>query len=156
MNGSIENFNNWFGSKFWDKDTFADLEDIRTRSPHFVGQHNDLSAWKKRDKGLKQIKPVRMLKDTVEINSDKLPLTDGQIHFIRTVDNEGNISVLNEAFKVGGEFISEYVWATICLADRKMKVYYQAKDQNAAVLLKDFEYKLNEMVIPLKPDIWKS
>jgi len=30
MNGSIENFNNWFGSKFWDKDTFADLEDIRT------------------------------------------------------------------------------------------------------------------------------
>ena len=93
MNGSIENFNNWFGSKFWDKDTFADLEDIRTRSPHFVDQHNDLSAWKKRDKGLKQTKPVRMLKDTVEINSDKLPLTDGQIHFIRTVDNEANIVI---------------------------------------------------------------
>ena len=156
MNGSIENFNNWFGSKFWDKDTFADLEDIRTRSLHFVDQHNDLSAWKKRDKGLKQIKPVRMLKDTVEINSDKLPLTDGQIQFIRTVDNEGNISVFNEAFRVGGEFISEYVWATICLADRKMKVYYQAKEQNAAILLKDFEYELNEVAIPLKQDIWKS
>jgi len=97
-----------------------------------------------------------MLKDTVEINSDKLPLTDGQVHFIRTVDNEANISVLNEAFRVGGEFISEYVWATICLADRKMKFYYQAKDQNAAILLKDFEYKLNEVVIPLKQDIWKS
>lgn len=156
MNGSIENFNNWFGSKFWDKDTFADLEDIRTRSPHFVDQHNDLSAWKRRNKGLTQVNPSKMLKDTVEINSDKLPLTEGLIHFIRTVDNEGNISVLNEAFNVGGEFISEYVWATICLADRKMTVYYQAKDPNAAVLLKDFGYKLNEVVMPLKQDIWKS
>ena len=82
MNGSIENFNNWFGSKFWDKDTFLDLEDIRTRSPHFVDQHNDLSAWKRRNKGVTQVNPSKMLKDTVEINSDKLPLTDGQIHFI--------------------------------------------------------------------------
>jgi IS30 family transposase len=48
MNGSIENFNNWFGSKFWDRDTFSDWEDIRTRSPHFVDQHNDLSAWTER------------------------------------------------------------------------------------------------------------
>ncbi|MEA2074159.1 MAG: hypothetical protein U9O85_00220 [Euryarchaeota archaeon] len=83
-----------------------------------------------------------MLKDTVEINSDKLPLTDGQIHFIRKVDNEGSIS--------------EYVWATICLADRKMKVYYQAKDQNAAVLLKDFEYNVNVAINPIRQDIWKS
>jgi hypothetical protein len=156
MNGSIENFNNWFGSKFWDKYTFADLEDIRIRSPHFVDQHNDLSAWKKRDKGLKQIKPVRMLKETVEINSDKLPLTDRQIHFIRTVDNEGNISVFNEAFRVGGEFISEYVWATICLADQKMKVYYQAKDLNAAVLLKEVEYNVNVAINPIRQDIWKT
>ena len=82
MNGSIENFNNWFGSKFWDKDTFLDLEDIRTRSPHFVDQHNDLSAWKNRGKWLEQFKSVRMLKDATEIDFAKLPLTVGKIHFI--------------------------------------------------------------------------
>jgi Integrase core domain. len=47
MNGSIENFNAWFGAKFWEEETFVSLEDIRTRSKHFVSQHNDLSAWKK-------------------------------------------------------------------------------------------------------------
>lgn len=26
MNGSIENFNNWFGAKFWDKKTFTNPE----------------------------------------------------------------------------------------------------------------------------------
>jgi len=87
---------------------------------------------------------------------NKLPLTDGNIHFIRKVDNEGKINVLNEAFKVGGEFIGEYVWTTICLADRKMKVYYRAKDQDAAVLLKEFEYELNEEVRPLKQDILRT
>jgi len=37
------------------KETFTSLENIRARSLHFVGQHNDLSAWKKRDKELKNI-----------------------------------------------------------------------------------------------------
>jgi len=44
MNGSIENFNKWFGGKFREKETFTSLEDMRTKSKHFVGQHNDLSA----------------------------------------------------------------------------------------------------------------
>lgn len=97
MNGSIENFNNWFGAKlFWDKETFTGLENIRARSLHFVGQHNDLSAWKKRDKELKQIAPVRSLKNAMGINLDKLPLTDGKIHFIRKVDNKAGIK--KEAF----------------------------------------------------------
>ena len=109
-----------------------------------------------RTKGVTQVNPSKMLKNTVEINSDKLPLTEGQIHFIRTVDNEGGISVLNEAFKVGGEFISEYVWATICLAKQKIEVYYRAQDQDAAALMKEFDYNVNVAIIPIRQDIWKT
>ncbi len=140
MNGNIENFNNWFGAKFWDKETFTSRENIRARSLHFVDQHNDLSAWKKKDKELKQIAPVRLLKNAMGINLDKLPLTDGKIHFIRKVDNKAGINVLNEVFEVGKAFISEYVWATICLGKRKMGVYYRAQDWNAPALIKEFEY----------------
>jgi putative transposase len=156
MNGSIENFNKWFGEKFWEKEVFTSLEDIRTKSKHFVKQHNDLSAWKGRNNVLEQIKPTKILKDATEINLGKLTLTDGKIHFIRKVDNGGKINVLNEAFKVGEEFIGEYVWATICLRKQKMEVYYRAKDKDAVVLIKRFEYKLNEAVIPLRQDIWKT
>ncbi|MGP8330150.1 MAG: helix-turn-helix domain-containing protein, partial [Methanosarcinaceae archaeon] len=93
MNGSIENFNNWFGLKFWDKETFTDLEDMRTRSPYFVNQHNNLSAWKKRNEDLEQIKPVRMLKDATEINLNKLPLIEGMVHFIRQVNGRGMTAI---------------------------------------------------------------
>jgi hypothetical protein len=156
MNGSIENFNNWFGAKFWDKETFINLEDMRARSSHFVDQHNDLSAWKKEDEELKQIEPVRLLKNAVEINLNKLPLTDGKIHFIRKVDNRGEISVLNEVFKVGEAFISEYVWATICMGKQKMEVYYQAQDRNAPILIKKIEYDVNERISPIRQDIRKT
>jgi transposase InsO family protein len=156
MNGSIENFNKWFNAKFWEKETFTSLEDMRTKSTHFVCQRNDLSAWKKRDKGLEQIEPVRMLKDAAEINPDKLPVTDGKIHFIRMVDGAGQINVLNEVFKVGEAFISEYVWVTICLKKQKIEVYYRAQDQDAAALIKEFDYDVNEVVKPLRRDIWKT
>jgi len=156
MNGSIESFNGWFGSKFWDKDIFADLEDMRTMSLHFVDQYNDLSTWKKRDKGLEHIKPVRMLKNAAEIDLDKLPLTEGQVHFIRQVDTEGQINVLNEDFKVGKEFISEYVWSTVCTGKQKMEAYYRAQDQNVAMLIKEFDYTLSVEVEHIRNDIWKT
>ena len=101
---------------------------MRTKSLHFIDQYNALSAWKKRDKRLTRINPAKMLKDDVEINLDNLPLTDGKIHFIRNVDNEGGISILNEAFFLSNEFIGEYVWATIDLTQQRMRVYYQSKD----------------------------
>ena len=154
MNGSIENFNKWFGAKFWEKETFVSLEDIRTKSKHFVSQHNDLSAWKKRDKGLAHIEPVRLLKNAMEIYLDKLPLTEDKIHFIRQVSDGGRINVLNEAFNVGEEFTSEYVWATICLKKQKIEVYYRARDQDAAGLVKEFDYMITDEIKALRRDMW--
>ena len=112
MNGSSENFNKWFEQKFWDKEIFTDLEDMRTKSIHF----------------------------------------GGQVHFIRQVNNDGQINVLNEAFSVGKEFISEYVWATICLREQRLEVYYQAQDMDV-VLIKELSYSVNEEIRPLGGDI---
>jgi len=156
MNGSIENFNGWFNVKFWAKELFTNREDMRAKSPHFVGQYNDLSAWKHRNKSLEQINPVRILNNSLTIPQGKLPLTKGRIHFIRMVDNGGEISVLNEAFKVGKEFINEYVWATICLEKQMLEVFYRAKDPDTTVLIEKFEYKLSEVVYDLRPDVYKT
>ena len=154
MNGSIENFNKWFGEKFWDKEIFANLEDMRTKSTHFVDQYNDLSIWKKRNTEIEQIEPIRILKGDAEINLNKLPLTDGKVHFIRRVDNDGQIN-LNETFSVDKEFVSEYVWATICLRKQRLEVYYRAQDQDVAVLIKEFECNVNEEIRPIRDDIRK-
>jgi len=42
------------------------------------------------------------------------------------------------------------------ISGKAQHVYYRAKDQDAAVLLKEFEYELNEEVRPLKQDILRT
>ena len=72
------------------------------------------------------------------------------------MDIEGELTILNEAFEVGKEFIDEYVWTTICLKKQKIGVYYRAKDQDTAVLIKEIEYLLTEEVKDLRPDLYKT
>jgi len=156
MNGSIENFNGWFNKKFWLKETFLNIEDMRSKSRSFETQFNDLNAWKKRDKKLSQINSLRMLKNTVEINCNELPLTEGKMHFIRKVGNDGTITILNEQFKIGREFIGEYVWTTLCLTTQRMNVYYRAQDEDVARVIKDIEYEVQEEIKPIRIDIWKT
>jgi len=63
---------------------------------------------------------------------------------------------LNETFSVGKEFISEYVWTTICLRKQRLEVYYRAQDQDVAALIKEFGYNVNEEIRPIRDDIWKK
>ena len=85
-----------------------------------------------------------MLKDTTEIYFAKLPLTAGEIHFIIGCVNDGRTPH------------SEYIWATVCLKKQKMEVYYRAEDYNTVELVKEFDYKLNEEMKPIRQDIWKT
>ena len=116
---------------------------------------NDLSVRKRSDKEIEQIGPVIMLRDARVINLSKLPLTDGKVHFIRRVDNDEQINVMNETFGVGKEFTSEYVWATICLRKQRFEVYYRAQNQDVAALVKKLGYDVNEEIRPIRDDIWK-
>jgi len=156
MNGCIENFNGRFNTNFWTKETFLDLEDMCLKSQPFETQFNELSAWKKRDKGLTNFTPERILKSDVEIDYNELPLTEGKIHFIRKVDANGNLGILNEQFKIGGEFIGEFVWTTICLKEQKRRVYYRAQDEDVAKVIQEAEYKVKEEVKPIRKDLWTS
>ncbi|KAF5434265.1 hypothetical protein C5S35_14740 [Candidatus Methanophagaceae archaeon] len=51
--------------------------------------------------------------DYFTIDSNNLPITEGKVHFIREVKEDGTINVLNEYFEVNKSLTSEYVWATI-------------------------------------------
>ncbi|MGB3458766.1 MAG: hypothetical protein WBB08_05620 [Halobacteriota archaeon] len=95
MNGTIEEFNKGFDKRFWQKELFIDLEDIRKKSTTFFETENKFNAWKLRNEDLKSVDPKRILPKDFTIDVDRLPLVTGKIHFIREVDSRGKISVLN-------------------------------------------------------------
>jgi|LGVE01.1.fsa_nt_gb transposase len=155
MNGTIEEFNKGFDKRFWQKERFTDLNDIRKKSEIFFEKENKFNAWKLRNEKLKVVDPKRMLPGDFTIAVDRLPMVTGKIHFIRRVDSRGKISVLNEYFDVGKEYTGEYVWATIETMKQTLMVYY--KDENLKVReIKRFGYEIGETVHNRKDSIFGS
>lgn len=155
MNGTIEEFNKGFNKRFWKKDRFSDLQDIRKKSPIFFEKENRFNAWKLRNEKLKAADPKRMLPQDFTIDVNSLPIVAGKMHFIRAVDSAGRISILNEHFDVGGAYIGEYVWATVETMKQMLTVYY--KDEDLAVReIKRFGYAIGEKVHDRKDSIFKS
>ncbi|CAD6491567.1 MAG: hypothetical protein CHKLHMKO_00156 [Candidatus Argoarchaeum ethanivorans] len=75
-------------------------------------RHNNRQDWKCRKTNPETI-PQRRIPEDFEIGMDNLPITEGKVHFIRLVLENGTISVLNEDFGVGESLAYEYVWATL-------------------------------------------
>ena len=75
-----------------------------------------------------------------------LPITSGKIHFVRLVEQDGTIVILNERFEVDRNLSFEYVWATIDTSKQLLSIYHQpSKDQKRA-LVKEHKYQLREEV----------
>jgi len=155
MNGTIEEFNKGFKSRFWEREVFTDLDDIRKKAPLFFEKQNEFNTWKLRNENLKSITPKRMLPDDFRIDLNKIPLVVGKIHFIRVVDSQGKIFLLNEEFDVGKEYIGEYVWATIETRKQMLTVFY--KDEELKVReIKKFSYDIPEKVHNRRHSIFVS
>jgi len=141
MNGKIEDFNGDFGEKLWEREHFKDLEHIRGEAKIFLMRHNNRQDWKYRKADLEAV-PQRRVPEDFEIDANNLPITEGKVHFIRQVKENGTISVLNEDFDVGESLVHEYVWATIDTKREQMMIYYREKNEEEAGLIKIYEYKV--------------
>ncbi len=145
MNGTIEDFNGEFGEKLWEQEQWTDLEHIRRESKTFLMRHNNRQDWKDRKTDLEAV-PQRRVPEDSEIDANNLPITEGKVHFIRLVSENGTISVLNEDFSVDTSLAHEYVWATIDTKHEQLMVYYREKNAEEARLVQIHEYRIGEGV----------
>jgi len=121
----------------------------------FRRKQNEFQSWKLRNKGLQSIKPIQFLRNDCSIDTNKIPLVNGKIHFIRVADPNGQIKLFNERFKVGKEYIGEYAWATIETGNQQLMICY--KDQKLVVRnIKRYDYEIDETVNDIDFSIIKS
>ena len=95
-----------------------------------------------------------MLLPDFEIDVNNIPLVAGKIRFIRMLGSKGDISVLNEKFHVGGEYIGEYSWATVDTKEQSLVIFYTDYEMVVRVI-KRFDYEIEETVHDLA-DLIKS
>lgn len=152
-NWQVETFNNLWAHQFWAKHHFAHRGRIRPTLARFLAWYDtDYVAPRQADT------PARMRRGHSLYHLPKgwarripgdLPICGGLVHAVRCVSSEGDVTFLNEAFRVGKRYTGKYVWLTLDTAKQDLTVYYQAQAEAEWQTLKVFPYPLDEPVQPV-------
>jgi hypothetical protein len=153
-NGIIESFNHLWSRAFYNRRRFRSVAHVARASLEF-------EAWYQHDyrpskhTGRKPVPPAasrpRLSAADLRALPEPLPITAGRIHFIRQVEPEGTIRVLNETWPVGKRLAGQYVWATITTHRHTLRIYHRRAAQRPVRLVREYPYPLREPVAPLQP-----
>lgn len=71
------------------------------------------------------------------------------MHFLRWVDEWGDIRLLNETWHINKRLAHQYVWAVIVTHEQRLRIYSQRSAQDRLHSIKTFRYEIAEPVQPL-------
>jgi putative transposase len=154
-NGVVERVNGLWSAGFWERRHFETFADVVTASPEFVHwymhEYQPPALHGLTPAAVQRPLPSARLSITqVRALPERLPITAGRVHFLRQVDAAGEISLLNERWRVGKRWAQRYVWATISTHRHELRVYYRANEHTPVRLLGQWAYPLDEPVVPLQ------
>jgi len=147
-NSLVEGVNHLWAQSFFDKDHFTSVAQLKRKSPKFLSWYDSYAPPRlggrsvaEAQRGVKRRKLKERERRSIP---DHLPLTAGRIHFIRRVDERGEVRLLNESWKVSQRLVGEYVWATIDLTEQHLQISYRKSDRAQAKRIKQYDYGVAE------------
>jgi len=160
-NGFIERFHQDYTRNVWKKIELPDLQAVQSHSPAFFdayrhSEHHsalqgrcpaDLHPTLVASPLLAELRPF-----------DRLPLTAGQVHFIRRVAQNNQVMILNINWDVPTAKPDQGVWATLqfATAGATLRIYDAAPDAKERACLAEHIFPLKEEVVPLPPQLDRS
>jgi transposase InsO family protein len=155
-NGDVEQLNRLWGCACFDKRHFRSPGQVARASPQFVHwymtQYAPPKLGEQTPAQAQCAEPRRCLPpNEIAGLPSRLPITAGRVHFIRQVQPDGTIALLNETWSVSRRLAGKYVWATITTHCRRLEIWSQRSAGHAWRLLKTVAYDLPETVARLKP-----
>lgn len=85
------------------------------------------------------------------LSPTRLPITAGFIHFMRKIEPDGYVAILNERWWVDPRWAGEYVRLTIDTAQQKLSFWRQADADSPWQRLKTRVFRLKESAHDLLP-----
>lgn len=154
-NSLVERVNGLWARAFWEKNEFTSLKEVRGKSVKFLTWYLDyhppgLSGKSVREAASARFQRRKLSEEEIVKLPASLPLTEGRIHYIRRVDNEGFIEILKERFKISKTVCSEYVTATIDVKEQSLTIYYRRSAKSKAKIIRKFDYKIEEKIEKLQ------
>ena len=169
-NGTVERFHQDYDQHVWKGTDLKDCADVRAHGERFFAAYRQ----SRHHSALGGRSPThahaasdrRLLPLGFRLPKGKLPLTEGRIHFMRRVNAERTISVLNLTWAVPDAEPDQGVWATLELQAKgaTLQIYDKAPDALERHCLTEHPFPLKEEVYPLQdesqalltPPLWKE
>lgn len=152
-NGVVERLNGLWSQGFWKRRRFRSVAHVHQASPAFV-------RWYAKEYLEPAPAPAaqnrRLTNRQRQALPDVLPITAGRVHFERLIDEQGNITLLNETWHIDQRLAGQYVWATLVTHEQRLNIYHQRSAQEPLRWLKTFRYEIAEPVRPLRPEFRRS
>jgi hypothetical protein len=152
-NGFVERFHQDYANFVWHKAKLPNVAAVRQCSVLFSENyrqsrhHRQLQGCSPAE--LHESIPIRPLPDDFTLPK-KLPLTRGQIHFLRAVDQQQRIQVLNIHWEVPLAQPQQGVWVTINIASPKatLFIFDDAPEVSSRKMLTQYPFPVTEKVLP--------
>ena len=155
-NAFVERFHQDYSDFVWKKAYLEDLAAVRQRSalffPNYRNSQHHSALGGKSPSGIHHTTPVRKLPSDFSL-PNPLPITAGQVHFLRAVDEKRNVLILNKVWSAGLGLPDQGVWATLSLkpGGSMLRIYDAAPDAPKCRCLAEHPFPLNEPVVPIQP-----
>jgi hypothetical protein len=153
-NSVVERLHGLWSQTFWRTHRFATLAAVRRAAPQFVRfymerYHPPALQGATPGQARQHVRRRYLTTKEVGLLPNEMPLTAGRVHFVRLVTAQGQITLLNESWRVGKRLAGQYVWATISTTRRRLQIYHRQSDRARVRLVRVFRYTLHEQVVPL-------
>lgn len=153
----VEGFHSLWLQAFWSRQEFRNLAHVQHQAPKFAHWYHDVyqpprlhgrtAAQMRRG-----FQPLRLTSGLQRLIPEPLPITAGRIHFVRKVNTDGAIRLLNEQWSVGRRWVNEYVWATVHTWEQSLSIWHKANADAPWQLLKTRRYLLPHTRQPVLPE----
>ncbi len=154
-NAFVERFHQDYSDFVWNKVHLENLAAVRQRSagffPNYRASHHHSALAGQSPLEIHRALPVRKLPADFSL-PNRLPITAGQVHFLRAVDEKRNVLILNKIWSAGKALPDQGVWATLLLkpAGATLRIYDAAPDAKKRVCLAEHSFPLKEPVVPIQ------
>lgn len=160
-NGYIERFHQDYTKNVWNKINLPNLESVQQHSAAFFEayrhseHHYALNGHCPAD-----LHPALVQSPAIPepCFSARMHLREGQVHFIRRIEPDNKVMILNLKWDVPAAKPNQGVWATLRFTKygASLMIYDQAPDVNERICLVEHSFPLQEEVVPLSPESVRS
>jgi putative transposase len=161
-NYQIESFHSLWVRSFWSRHQFATISAVEAETPLFrrwyMNHYYPPTLSGQTPATVRRGARVRRLSARLRrlIPQGRLPLTEGRIHFLRKVDPNGAIEILNEVWRLGSTWSGAYVRATINTTEQTITFWHQASAEASWQRIKTRRFVIKETAHALRPEFRRN